>query len=128
MFDEKNLNDDINETVNEAKESTKEFGHEVDKTLNEAKNTAIIAHITLIGWIIALVMNSNKKTELGSFYIRQMLGFVILSFVGLIPIIGWIFSLVLFAAWIMSLISATSGTMKPSFLLGNQFQEWFKSI
>jgi len=128
MFDEKNLNDDINETVNEARESTKEFGHEADKTLNEAKNTAIIAHITLIGWIIALVMNSNKKTEFGSFYIRQMLGFVILSFVGLIPIIGWIFSLVLFAAWIMSLISATSGTMKPSFLLGNQFQEWFKSI
>lgn len=124
MSDEKRLYDDLNETAN----NTREFGQETEKTLSEAKNVAIIAHITLIGWVIALVMNSNKKTEFGSFYIRQMLGFVILSFVGLIPLVGWIFSIVLFVAWIMSLISATNGTMKPSFLLGNQFQEWFKSI
>ncbi|WP_239970562.1 YtxH domain-containing protein [Confluentibacter citreus] len=128
MSDEKNLNDDFNEAVNDAKESAKDFGHEAEKTLSDAKNVAIIAHITLIGWIIALVMNSNKKSAFGSFYIRQMLGFIILSFVGFIPIIGWVFSLVLFVAWIMSLVTAAGGTMKPSFLLGNQFQEWFKSI
>lgn len=57
-----------------------------------------------------------------------MLGFIVLSFVGFIPIIGWLFSLVLLVAWIMSLINAAGGIMKPSFLLGSQFQEWFKSI
>jgi len=128
MSDEKNLNDDFNNIADEAKKSTDVFPSETEVVISESKNIAIISHITLIGWVIALVMNSNKKTEFASFYIRQMLGLVILSFVGLIPFIGWIFSLVLLVAWIMSLISALEGKMKPTFLLGAQFQEWFKSV
>ncbi|APY12777.1 hypothetical protein BWZ22_05890 [Seonamhaeicola sp. S2-3] len=88
----------------------------------------MIAHIHLIGWIIALIMNSNNKTELGSFYIRQMLGLVLLSFLGIIPIIGWILLIVIFVAWVMSLVNALGGKMKPTFLLGDKFQEWFSSL
>ena len=45
----------------------------------DGKTKAIVAHITLIGWIIALVLNSQQKDEYASFYIRQMLELIILK-------------------------------------------------
>ena len=46
-----------------------------DKISGKAK--AIIAHITLIGWIVALVLNMQKRDSYASFYIRQYLGIMI---------------------------------------------------
>ncbi len=119
----------VSEFADDAKEAAKEFSENAKEVLSDGKNVAIIAHFTLIGWIIALVMNSGNKTEIGSFYIRQMLGFVIMSFVvAWIPFLNLLALLVLFVAWLMSLISALGGEMKASWLLGDQFQEWFKSL
>lgn len=158
MSDEKNLRDDLNdmlgdakegakkaadkaeelgkeakekakEFANEAKETATEFADDAKEVLSDGKNVAIIAHITLIGWIIALVMNNSNKSELGSFYIRQMLGLIIVSFIlYFIPIIGWILNLVLIVFWIMSLIGALGGEKKLTPVLGNYFQDWFKSL
>ena len=116
------------EFASEAKEKAAEFAEDAKEVFSDGKNVAIIAHFTLIGWIIAIIMNSNNKTEFGSFYIRQMLGLFILNFIAVIPVIGWIFWFVVFVAWIMSLVSALGGKMQPTFLFGNQFQEWFKSL
>ncbi|MCL1822263.1 MAG: hypothetical protein FWG22_05515 [Prolixibacteraceae bacterium] len=101
-----------------------------------AKTKAIVAHITLIGWIIAFVINNSEKEELASYYIRQTLGIYLLgiacSIISVIPIIGWIVgivgSLVTFVFWIMSLIWAINGEMKPVPWLGGYFQDWFKSF
>lgn len=117
------------EVFEDAKEATSEFIGDAKEVLSDGKNVAIISHLTIIGWVIALVMNNGNKTELGSFYIRQNLGLLLMAiFLTWIPILGWILSLVLFIAWIMSLISSLSSSMKPTFLLGNQFQDWFKSL
>ncbi|WP_115462757.1 YtxH domain-containing protein [Winogradskyella aurantiaca] len=116
------------EFAQDAKQAADEFTEDAEQVLSDGKNVAIIAHLTIIGWVIALVMNGSNRTEMGSFYIKQMLGFMLLSLVGLIPIVGWILSLVVLAAWLMSLVSALGGKIKPSFLLGQQFQEWFKGI
>ena len=40
---------------------------------DQSKLVAILSYITFIGWIIALVLNQSKKTELGSFHVRQAL-------------------------------------------------------
>jgi hypothetical protein len=40
----------------------------------DAKTKAIVSHLFVIGWIIALILNSSKKEELASYYIRQNLG------------------------------------------------------
>ena len=40
----------------------------------EDKTVAILAYITLIGFIIAIVLHGQKKTALGAFHLRQMLG------------------------------------------------------
>ena len=96
--------------------------------MQDDKTIAIIAHMTLIGWIIALIMNNNNKTEFGSFYIRQTLGIFLLSFLLVIPILNILIGLFLMALWIMSFIGALGGKTKPVFGLGDQFQDWFKSI
>ena len=106
----------------------------------EDKTVAIVAYITLIGFIIALVMHGSKKTQLGAFHLRQMLGIFLTGvalYIGVIilgivtlglglllyPLVG-IFMLVL---WIMGLIAAANGEMKPTPLLGAKYQEWFKN-
>ncbi|TYA52389.1 DUF4870 domain-containing protein [Formosa maritima] len=107
-------------------EKTRDFH---DDGFKDGKTIAIIAHMTIIGWIIAFIMNNNNKSEFGSYYIRQVLGimlcFVILSFV---PIIGWFVNVGILILWIISLVGSLSGEMKPIPFLGSQFQDWFKSL
>ncbi len=129
----KEFSDDAKRSANEfsanAKRASEDFSNDAKNVFSDGKNVAIIAHITIIGWIIAVVMNGNNKTEFGSFYIRQMLGFIIIAFItSWIPILNLIVWIVLLVAWIMSLIAAMGGEMKESFLFGKQFQEWFKSL
>ncbi len=135
----KNLGDEAKETLNEAKEAasdfaddakeaTKEFVEDAKEVLSDGKTIAIVAHLTIIGFLIALVMNSSNRTEFGSFYIRQTLGIFLLTLVGFIPLIGWFALIAVFILWLISLVGALGGNKKPVFLLGEQFQEWFKSI
>lgn len=118
------------EFADDAKEAAKEFTEDAKEVLSDGKNVAIIAHITLIGWIIALIMNGgDKKTEIGSFYIRQMLGLMLVAVIcSFIPIIGWIISLIMFVFWIISLVGSLSGEMKLTPVVGQLFQDWFKSL
>ncbi|MFT6502358.1 MAG: putative membrane protein [Crocinitomicaceae bacterium] len=107
----------------------------MSETVSEQGRTrAIIAHITLIGWIIALVMNTdNSKDKYASFYIRQMLGIILiavgLSVIGMIlPIFGTILPLLAIVPWIISLVNATQDKMEPLPFVGDMFQEWFKTL
>ncbi|HVU28255.1 MAG TPA: DUF4870 domain-containing protein [Verrucomicrobiae bacterium] len=99
----------------------------------EDKTVAIVAYLTLIGFIAAIIIHSNKKTKLGAFHLRQMLGFIIswLAVIVLlfIPFIGWIlipvFYIFMFICWIMGFIAAINGQMKPMPLVGPMYQKWF---
>ena len=158
MSDEKKINDDLDDTIGDAKEGAKkatdkaedlaneakekakevfddvketasEFADDAKQVLSDGKNVAIIAHITLIGWIIAIVMNSNNKNDLASFYIRQMLGLMLVAVVlSFIPIVGWLLNLAMLVLWIISLMGAFEGKKKLVPVLGDYFQDWFKSI
>lgn len=95
----------------------------------DAKTKAIVAHLTIIGWIIALVINSGQKEELASYYIRQTLGLYIIALVlGWIPVIGWILWIAVFIFWILSLVGAINGEMKETPVVGKYFQDWFKAL
>jgi uncharacterized membrane protein len=95
----------------------------------DGKTKAIVAHITLIGWIIALVLNSSEKDEFASYYIRQLLGLYLLGLVlSFIPILGWILNIVVFVFWILSLVGAVQGEKKETPIVGKYFQEWFKTL
>ncbi|MEM1257832.1 MAG: YtxH domain-containing protein [Bacteroidota bacterium] len=121
------------DAAEDAKEAASDFKEDVKEVFSSdnpdaGKNIAIIAHITIIGWIIALVMNSPKK-ELASFYIRQVLGLALLGIIlSFIPVIGWIASIGVFVLWLMSLIYSVGGKEKEIPILGSYFQDWFKSL
>lgn len=94
----------------------------------DARTKAIIAHITPIGWIIALIINLDNKEDYSSFFLRQTLGIwlagIVLSW---IPLIGFFAGIVVFAFWLLSLIYAIQGDRKEV-PFGNYFQEWFNSL
>lgn len=95
----------------------------------DGKTKAIVAHITFIGWIIALVLNSSEKDEFASYYIRQLLGLYLLGLVlTLIPFVGWILNIVVFVFWILSLIGSIQGEKKETPVVGKYFQDWFKGL
>ena len=90
---------------------------------------AIIAHITLIGWIIILIINSNEKDELSSFYLRQTLGIYLIGLIGtFIPSLGFIVGIIVLIMWVISLVGAIQQDQKPLPFVGEYFQEWFRGI
>jgi uncharacterized membrane protein len=112
-------------------------------TTDNGKTVALLSYITIIGWIVALVMNSSNKTALGAYHLRQtillfltaLVIYVLQIFLLFIPFIGWLISFLLifaglglFVLWIIGLIAAVNGEMKPMPLLGKKAQEWFKGI
>jgi uncharacterized membrane protein len=103
---------------------------------NEGKNIAIIAYITVIGLIIAFVMNNEKKEPFASFHIKQSLGLALtglaLGAIGMIPILGWIINIlgifVLLYMWVIGIMNAINGKENVVPLLGNKYAEWLKNI
>ena len=105
-------------------------------TTNDGKNIAMISYITIIGLIIAFVMNNEKKDEFARFHIRQSLGLALtgltLGIIGMIPILGWIVYIigifVLLYMWIMGLMNALNNKSNFVPFLGSKYAEWFKNL
>ncbi len=106
----------------------------------EDRTVAILTYITIIGFIIAIVMHSSKKSALGAFHLRQGLGLfitciviwipgVIISFIpgiNLLMVLLWpLVGISLFVLWIMGLIAAVNGQQKPMPVVGVHYQKWF---
>ncbi|WP_235297440.1 DUF4870 domain-containing protein [Portibacter marinus] len=102
----------------------------------DPKTVGIIAYITLIGTIIALVINNNDKNSYASFHIRQALGLglslIVISFIAIIPILGWLIyalgGIFLFICWIIGLVAALNGEEKLVPIIGEKYQEWFSGL
>ncbi|MBF6598408.1 MAG: hypothetical protein ITF98_09320 [Fermentimonas sp.] len=100
------------------------------------KTIAIVAYLTVIGLVVALVLNNEKKDLFAKYHIRQSLGLVLtsiaLSLINVIPVLGWIVSMVgafvLLFMWIMGLLNAVNGREKPVPILGEKYEEWLKSV
>jgi hypothetical protein len=118
-------------------------------TTGEDKTVAIVAYLTLIGFIVAIILNSGKKTKLGAFHLRQVLGFALTIIAGwicvaimmvvllfvlafmksflmlLVPLIYAAFGISIVVLWIMGFIAAVNGQMKPMPVVGPLYQKWF---
>ncbi len=107
---------------------------------DNGKTVAIVSYLTLIGWIIALILNNGNKTSLGSYHIRQSLMIIICGVVlgilniilGFIPVIGWIIGLVLglglFVLWVIGLVNAINGKEQPIPVIGEKANEMLKGV
>ena len=112
----------------------------------EDKTVAILSYLTLLGFIVAIVLHSSKKTKLGAFHLRQVLGyilsliaawiciaimmlvlFMVLAFMKsvlliLVPLLYIAFGISVFVLWVMGLIAAINGQMKPMPVVGPIYQ------
>lgn len=107
----------------------------------EDKTVGILAYVTLIGFIIALVLNQNKEGEekrFGAFHLRQALGLIIFAigvFIGisiitailamisisLMAIFALLFNLVwlgFLALIILGIVNAANGQFKEIPVIG----------
>lgn len=105
-------------------------------TASEGKTIAIIAYLTIIGLVIAFIMNNEKQDLFAKYHIKQSLGLgltgLALGIIGLIPILGWLINIlgfiVLFILWIVGLINAVNGERKPVPVLGKKYEEWLQNL
>lgn len=107
----------------------------------DAKTTAWVSYLTIIGWIIAFVTysNMNPKSSLATFHLRQSFGIFAIGFalyfvfftLIFIPFLSPLISLIglgLLVLWILGLIAALNGEEKPLPVVGPLFQQWFQFI
>jgi uncharacterized membrane protein len=106
-------------------------------TGGEDKTIAIVAYLTLIGFIVAIILHMNKKTKLAAYHLRQMLGLILTGVavmicglvLHIIPFLGQLCHLALIVAmivlWVLGLMAAVNGQMKPVPVVGELFQKWF---
>lgn len=107
-----------------------------NSAVEDGKTIALIAYLTIVGLLIALVLNNDKKNSFAAFHIRQSLGIMLTGFaVGMIswiPFLGWLIAFaalfVLLYLWISGLLAAINGKEKVVPFLGDKYAEWFKGI
>lgn len=106
----------------------------------EDKTVAVLAYITLIGFIIAIVLHGNNKTKLGSYHLKQALGLIAFGvaswvatiIIAFIPFVGFILLILSPILWIgilvlviMGIINASGGQEKPLPIIGNMAAKLF---
>lgn len=93
------------------------------------KLKSMLAHLTPLGWLLALVLNSRKKDQITTFYLRQSLGvyfcFLIARIIPEYFVIAWGFFFVL---WVFSFVGASKTEENLIPFIGPYFQKWFKNI
>jgi uncharacterized membrane protein len=99
----------------------------------EDKTAAILTYFGLLGFIIAIVLHSQKKTRIGAYHMRQSLGMMIAAvalipvyfILAFIPFVGWalipIIGICFFVFWIIGLVNGIQGKFKPIPVLGPLF-------
>lgn len=103
--------------------------------IQNERQTGIVAYLTIIGTIIAMVMNNEHKHAFASFHIRQSLGLFLLFFAFGYPVgyfdswaVTSAFYIFFFILWIYGFLGALQGQMNKIPILGNLFQNWFKTL
>lgn len=90
---------------------------------------SMLAHLTPIGWVVALIVNSSKKDPITGFYLAQSLGlhicFLLTRFIPEYYIFVWGF---FFVFWIYSFVGASKGEKSLIPFIGTYFQAWFGKI
>ncbi|WP_299627225.1 hypothetical protein [uncultured Tenacibaculum sp.] len=104
-------------------------------SIEEGKTNAIISYLTIIGTIVAIVLNNSSKNAFASFHIRQNIGlniFLILNSWLILRLFGYfgyfIVGALIAVLWFIGLMGAINGDEKKSPIVGDLFQDWFKSI
>lgn len=81
----------------------------------DTKTTSIVAYVTWIGLIIALVAGDKEGAR---FHLNQALVIFLFGLLTPIPCIGQIWGIFIIVCWVMGLIAAINQEEKPVPLIG----------
>lgn len=91
----------------------------------EGRILAILSYITVIGFLIALLVNRRKKNLFAAFHIRQSFKllmcssvFLALFFIPYIELVAVVCLLILLVLWALSLLGAIDSKTKPAPIIG----------
>lgn len=82
----------------------------------DKKTTDIVAYLTWIGLIVALVAAKDKDAS--KFHVNQALVIMLFSLLSVVPLIGWIWSIFMVICWFIGFIGAINGEEKEIPLIG----------
>src|SRR5690554_3273696 len=100
------------------------------------KTISIISYITIVGWLIAHLVGKDNLDAFSKYHLRQSLGLAIvgivlniitisISFLGMIVNLIGLLLLILF---MIGIINAVNGQMKPLPVIGKFFEDKFDFI
>ncbi|WP_118973225.1 DUF4870 domain-containing protein [Taibaiella koreensis] len=103
------------------------------------KTLSIISYFTLLGWLIAYIAGGKNADALLKYHLRQSLGLAIVSilFSLVLNILGWmipalsflgLLGLVLLVFWVLGIINAANGALRPVPVFGKTFERKFSFI
>ncbi|MTG97793.1 MULTISPECIES: hypothetical protein [Myroides] len=103
--------------------------------VKKGKTMAVVAHITIIGCLVAIFSNIDSKNKYSGFYIKQAFG-IHLLFYALAYFVGmansWFmtsgFFLCFFILWVYSFVGSLSNDIKVLPAFGVYFQKWFNKL
>ncbi|MET0017347.1 hypothetical protein [Oscillibacter sp.] len=81
----------------------------------DRKTTGIVAYLTWIGLVIALIFGDREEAK---FHINQALVIWLAGLLGIIPCIGWVWGIFCFVCAVMGCISAINDEEKEVPILG----------
>lgn len=81
----------------------------------DAKTTGIIAYLTWIGLLIAILAGDKEGAK---FHVNQALVIFLFALLSVIPCIGWVWGVFMLVCWIMGLIAAINQEEKEVPLIG----------
>ena len=81
----------------------------------DAKTTGIVAYITWIGLLIAIIFGDREEAK---FHVNQALVIWLFGLLSAVPCLGWIWGIFCFVCAVMGFIAAINGEEKAVPLLG----------
>lgn len=103
------------------------------------KTLSIVAYITIIGWLIAYFSGKDKADALLKYHLKQSLGLAIVSIIfnvalmvvaSIVPSLAFLglIGYVIMVFWILGIINAANGALKPVPVFGKAFENQFAFI
>lgn len=103
------------------------------------KTLSIVSYVTLIGWAIAYFSGKDKADALLRYHLKQSLGLAIVSVIfsialniiaSIIPALSFlgILGLAITVFWVLGIINAANGALKPVPVFGKAFENKFSFI
>lgn len=80
-----------------------------------ARTTGIIAYLTWVGFIIAVLCGDREGAK---FHLNQALVINLFAFLAAIPVLGWIWAVFILVFWVKGILAAYREEEKPVPIIG----------